>query len=172
MNALMNDSGAFELEYCIWFVDARIKDIVDNTISFEYLPSSTSATCLRNILFARILLKSDHLLPLLKKLSVNVFKGRNPVVFHVDSSVIYGFDSDEVELIVEGAEYFIENQTGNITFCNISMYNTAWTSPSGGKCIPNTLQALKVLSRCAMAIQSNSSLSVKQLILKNMQLFY
>lgn len=44
MKALLSYTGAFKLEYGVKFVGAPIKNIVDNTLSSEYLPTSMRAT--------------------------------------------------------------------------------------------------------------------------------
>lgn len=38
-NALVSCTGLFQIEYRVRFIDARLKDIVDDTLSSEYLPN-------------------------------------------------------------------------------------------------------------------------------------
>lgn len=53
--------GSFELKYSVKFVNTRIKDIMDDDLSSEYLQSQTRVAYLCHILFDRLFLKKNEL---------------------------------------------------------------------------------------------------------------
>lgn len=65
---------------------------------------------------SKLFLKNDKLLHLLDGLSMDVGNGKNLRIYHVDSSVLYSSERDETELMLEAADYFIENPTQSSTF--------------------------------------------------------
>lgn len=97
MQVFVKYAREFEQEYAVGFVEARVKDIVNDSILSEYLPSRVctifdSPSCVW---------KMDKLLSPVQVLSIDVSSWKNLGIFHVNSSVLYSLESDEVELMIE-----------------------------------------------------------------------
>lgn len=96
IKAIFTCSGVFEFEYDVRIVDARIKDIVYNRLSSEYLRRRMPAIYVLYIWFAKLCLKNDQLLPLLKRLNIDVCCEKNLGNSHVDILVLFSSESDEI----------------------------------------------------------------------------
>lgn len=46
----------------------------------------------------------------------------------MDSSVLYSSESDNVELKIEAADYFLKNSTNITTFSVVTVHNAAWSA--------------------------------------------
>lgn len=88
MKALINYARASDLEYSVSLVDARIKHIVHDTLSSEYLPTTTQETHVRHIRFATRCINDSVLLTLLDKMGTKGGTGKNLGIWHLDCSVL------------------------------------------------------------------------------------
>lgn len=52
---------------------------------------------------ARLCLKNEEKIHLLKRLRINFSRAKNPSFFNVESSVLFSWESHEVELMIEAA---------------------------------------------------------------------
>lgn len=74
------------------------------------------------ICFAKRVLKSNSLLPLLNQFSVYRSSERNLKISNVESSALYCFEPSEVELKVKENNYFFINRTKNATLQPETLY--------------------------------------------------
>lgn len=82
-------------------------------------------TCGRYIRFAKLCLKIEKLLPLLKRMIVNVGSWKYPSILHIHRLALSSLKSNKVERTIEASDYFIKNLTINSTNFAASFYNTA-----------------------------------------------
>lgn len=98
-------------------------------MSFEYLTSRTNKNYLLFIRLSKLCLKNHELLPL-EMLNVEAGSGENFGLTHVQSAFLYCLESDEVELIIEAAYYFIKNVAKGTIFHVAWFYSTAKSAPT------------------------------------------
>lgn len=126
IKAEVNFAATLILNYRLEFVNTSIEGIVDNAMyNVARIPAVKDGSNIRSVHWvARLFLKNEALFFLLQVLSDNEASRKNLWIFHDCSSFLYSSNSDEVELTVEVANYFIKNATKSTTFYAAPFYNT------------------------------------------------
>lgn len=70
MKGIISFSGAFELQYEVKFMQARIKHILDDMMSLHYLATRSRSSYLLYTRLARILSRNGEVLLLLKRVKI------------------------------------------------------------------------------------------------------
>lgn len=125
MKAVVSYAGPFDWWYGVDFIDVPPEHIVYYSLSSEYMPIRMRTTYKRYIKLDRIRINDSSLLFLLETLSTKGGTGKNFGLSHIDCSVLYSSEPDEVELMVDAADCFIKNPTKSTTFHNPSFYSFA-----------------------------------------------
>lgn len=107
MNALVSYPEVFHSQYRFKFVNACINDIVNETLSSEYLPQDASDLC--TICTAGSAVYKRQYIGPSEGLRTERKTGENMAMLHSDCSALYSSDLDKVKLKVGSAEYFIVN---------------------------------------------------------------
>lgn len=133
----------------VW--DTCVEVVVGNTKCSDSLLSSTTRMNALYIQFAKLFLKLDDMLSLLKRLSTSLDKSKNIGILHVYSSISCSLENDEVHLMLEPASLFIKNTT-QATLCmwhrSIMLPSKSW---KGCKwCVLSWKTNLIPLSSCCL----------------------
>lgn len=116
MDAMKNYSGVFERNCNVASLSARIKYIIYDRISLDYLPSRMIATYVRYIEISLDVLKNDYLFLLVQRFSSHCSQGESTCTYHTDSVAWLRLEHDKVELRTEVAHHFIKNSVKTSNF--------------------------------------------------------
>lgn len=106
------------------FKQARIKDIVKDTMFSEFLPMQRRATYIRNFRVPKSLFMNDRLFPLLEKLGNQEETRKNLRIFHLDCHVLDGSIDEDMMLMAEAVGFLIKNSKKTSPYHAPSFYNT------------------------------------------------
>lgn len=77
MKALVDYAAELFLQYKVSFLDTWMKNIIEETVFSEFLPTQSCAKYIRYVCFAIFLLKNEQLFPLLERLSEEPITGKD-----------------------------------------------------------------------------------------------
>lgn len=91
----INYAGAVELNHGVQLIDGPIKYILDDTLLFEYLPSTVQVSYVQYMHLSKLCMNESDLLSLLGRLSPDCRTGSNLGIFHLDCSILYSAEPDK-----------------------------------------------------------------------------
>lgn len=109
--ALSNYVSAFYQQHGVHSADALINDVLNDTMSSDYLPTGSRSTYKRYIRFTKLTIESKKLLDLLLMLDYNWTKRNSPGISHLDGAVHYVAELQIDLRIFEAAHFCFTNPT-------------------------------------------------------------
>lgn len=122
MKAILNYGRTFELQYGASFVEARIKDTVDDMMPSQHLLEQSLFSRVRFVRFSRMMIKNENVLPLLESLN-EIREGDNELgMSYSDREVLQATQSSFVVLFTEAADLYINNPSKPTTFQSTAFF--------------------------------------------------
>lgn len=125
MKELVNYATQVKLEYNITFVDARTKDIIDDTQSSENLPTRGCRTYNQYVRFVRLAIKNKGILDLLEAPRSERTSGKSLGISRVVGRVLYVLEPKDALLLVKVVNFHVTNQTEKANLIYPAFYNAA-----------------------------------------------
>lgn len=122
MQSTLNYAQAIEEHYKVNFVEAHIKDIVDDVMSSNFLATNSLVTYARYIRVRKISCKKEDVLLLLVSLSSDTPVAKMLGSTHLDDPVLYISSEEEVLSMIQAADSSSKSDHRMAPFHNRAFY--------------------------------------------------
>lgn len=107
----LNYARAFEENYAVSFVDARVLGIVDYMMPSNVLAASSKAIYAHYILLAKMMIKNEGVLRLLVSFVMDGLVVKTLDITHLDSPVLYISTEDNIAFMIQATNAFVKSKT-------------------------------------------------------------
>lgn len=124
MESVVNYTEEFELKYGISSAEACIKGLHDDKMPTRYPPLQSYSSYIWYVRLSCLMKKNDEIFPLLEPLDGSPANGEYSGISHLDSVVLYASRVCFVVLVIEPADFYINNPTNSTTLLCFQLYSS------------------------------------------------
>lgn len=85
-------------------------------MSSTFLAANSRATNIHSITVGKMMIKDKFMLPLIQKLSKDALAAKTLGTMHLDDQKLYSFSENDILLMIQGADAFVENDHKRAAF--------------------------------------------------------
>lgn len=111
-----NQAGVPELQYGVWFAETRMKNIVDDMISSQYLSDHSRSTNVLYMSYVRGISTNKETLRLLESPNEGEDNEKQPEISHLNRDILQASQASFDVLTIQKAEFQMNNRTESADF--------------------------------------------------------
>lgn len=122
VDGITRNAGTFEQQVSAKFEQTRVKNVINDIMTSNYLPTRSSSTYIRYVCFARLIEKILEMGTLLEKLHKDCKEKKELVIFRLDGDVLYYAEKEYITMMIENEIFLIKKPTKSTSFPSPNFY--------------------------------------------------